>query len=189
MKRQSTVDVLRLLPALFRYNDAAKFVKNPNVFLTRALKSGYVSRIVRGVYYNTFRDAPSVEEVACYLRTPSYISCEWALNYHNVLLQVPTVCTVITLSTSVGSRSKVSYRNVVIEYSKISEKLFFGFEPVKGFNIAAPEKAVLDMLHLRGHIMVADELELDQLDRERLKDFSSLYPASVQKKADALNYE
>jgi predicted transcriptional regulator of viral defense system len=186
MKRQRKIDVLRVLPALFRYEDAAKFTKNPNVFFTRALKAGYVIRIVRGVYYNTFKDKPPVEEVACYLRTPSYISCEWALNYHNVLLQVPTVCTVITLSTSVGERSKVYYKDVVIEYSKISERLFFGFEPRKGFNIATPEKAVLDTIYLRGQIPFIDELELAQLNMARLKDFSNLYPVSVQKKASAL---
>jgi len=189
MKRQRKVDVLRVLPALFRYEDAAKFTENPNVFLTRALKAGYVIRIVRGVYYNTFKGAPLVEEVACYLRTPSYISCEWALNYHNVILQVPTVCSVITLSTSVGERSKVYYKEVVIEYSKISEKLFFGFESGKGFNIATPEKAVLDTIYLRGHIPFIGELELANLDMLKLKEFSNMYPVSIQKKAGALKYE
>lgn len=186
MKRQRTIDILRVLPALFRYGDIGKFTENPNVLLTRALKAGYVIRIVRGAYYNTFKEAPSVEEVACYLRTPSYISCEWALNYHNVLLQVPTVCTVITLSTSVGERTKVHYKNVVIEYSRISEKLFFGFEPGKGFNIAVPEKAVLDTLYLRGHVPFIDELELANLDMAKLKEFSNVYPVSVQKKANVL---
>jgi predicted transcriptional regulator of viral defense system len=186
MKRQRKIDVLRVLPALFRYEDAAKFTKNPNVFLTRALKSGYVIRIVRGVYYNTFKDEPLVEEVACYLRTPSYVSCEWALNYHNVILQVPTVCTVITLSTSVGERSKVYYKDVVIEYSKISERLFFGFEPGKGFNIATPQKAILDTIYLRGQIPFIDELELANMDITRLKEISKMYPMSVQKKANAL---
>ena len=186
MKRQKTIDVLRFLPALFRYGDVAKFTQNPNVFLTRALNAGYVARIVRGIYYNTFKDAPSVEEVGCYLRTPSYVSCEWALNYHNVLLQVPTVCTVVTLSTSVGERSKVRYRDVTIEYSKISEKLFYGFEMNKGFNMAVPEKALLDTLYLRDHLPFIDELELSQLDMIRLKDFLKTYPASIQKKASEL---
>jgi predicted transcriptional regulator of viral defense system len=189
VKRQKTVDILRALPGLFKYADASKFTENPNVFLTRALKAGYVARISRGTYYNTFKEPLSVEEVACYLRTPSYISCEWALNYHNVLLQVPTVCTVITLSTSVGERARVHYKNVVIEYSKISERLFFGFEPAKGFNIAVPEKAVLDAVYLRSHIPFVDELELARLDMAKLKEFSEKYPLSVQKKVDALNRE
>jgi hypothetical protein len=189
MRRQRTVDILKVLPTLFRYWDVAKFTKNPNVFLTRAVKAGYLIRVSRGAYYNTFREAPSVEEVACYLKTPSYISCEWALNYQNILLQVPTVCTVITLSTSVGERSKVYYKDVVIEYSKISERLFGGFEPLKGFNMAFPEKALLDTLYLRGHVPFIDELELAHLDMVKLKEFSDKYPVSVQKRAGALKKE
>jgi hypothetical protein len=186
MKKQKAVEVLRFLPSLFRYNDIVKLVSNPNVFLTRALHADYVTRIVRGVYYNTFKESPGVEEVACFLRTPSYISCEWALNYHNVILQVPVVCTVITLSTSVGERYKVRYKDVIIEYSKISEKLFFGYLTMGKFNIAAPEKALLDTIYLRGRIPFADELELNNLDIKKLMDLSKFYPLSVQKKAGIL---
>jgi hypothetical protein len=186
VKKQKTVEILRIFPALFRYADVAKFVSNPNVFLTRALKAGYVARIARGVYYNTFKDSPNVEEVACFLRTPSYVSCEWTLNYHNVIFQVPVACTVITLSTSVGERNKVYYKGTVIEYSKISEKLFFGYETREGFNIAIPEKALLDTIYLRGHIPFEGELELENLDITKLIDLSKLYPLSVQKKVSML---
>lgn len=186
MKRQKAAEVLKFLPALFRYADVAKFVSNPNVFLTRAVKTGHVARIARGVYYNTFKEAPRVEEVACYLRTPSYISCEWALNYHGVILQVPVVCTVITLSASVGKRNKINYRGVVIEYSKISEDLFSGYEVKEGFNMATPEKALLDTLYLRGNIPFADELELDRLDIAKLKALAESYPKSVQRKIGTL---
>ena len=189
MKKQKTVYVLMSLPALFRYADAAKFISNPNVFLTRALKAGRVARIVRGVYYNTFKDVPRVEEVACYLRTPSYISCEWALNYHGVILQVPVVCTVITLSTSVGERNKVHYKGVVIEYSKISEKLFYSYEVREGFNIATPEKALLDALYLRRRIPFVDELEHDKLDITQLIFLAKSYPIPVQKKISIFKQE
>ncbi|MBU4074646.1 MAG: type IV toxin-antitoxin system AbiEi family antitoxin domain-containing protein, partial [Proteobacteria bacterium] len=88
--------ILQQLPQLFRYADVEKFTGNANVFLTRALKSGMVGRIARGVYVNAFlKNRPEIEEVACFLRTPSYISCEWALNRHGVLLQSPVVCTVL----------------------------------------------------------------------------------------------
>lgn len=186
MKRQKTVEALRFLPSLFRYADAAKIVSSTNVFLTRALKAGYIERIVRGVYYNTFKEVPKVEEVACFLRTPSYVSCEWALHYHNVILQVPVVCTAITLSQSVGERNKAHYRGLIIEYSKIAEKLFFGFETIEGFNIATAEKALLDTLYLRSRIPFIGELELDNLNMTKLKQLSKVYPKAVQKRVDAL---
>lgn len=95
-----TLRVLQELPALFRYADVRKFTANANVFLTRALANGLVARVSRGTYVNSFlKGFPPVEEVGCFLRSPSYISCEWALNRHGATLQAPTVCTVITLST------------------------------------------------------------------------------------------
>jgi len=187
VKRQKLVEVLKFLPALFRYADAAKFVSNPNVFLTRALKAGHVGRITRGVYYNTFKEAPKVEDVACFLRTPSYISCEWALNYRGVILQVPTICSVVTLSPSVGKRNKINYRGVVIEYSKISERLFFGYDVMEDFNMAIAEKALLDAVYLRKSIPFADELEAGNLDMAKLTTMSESYPKSIQKEINRLS--
>jgi len=184
--RQRSVDVLRKLPGLFRYADVAKFVSSPNVFLTRALKAGYVERIARGFYYNAFREPPGIEEVASALRTPSYISCEWALNYHNVILQSPTVCTAITLSASVGRRNRVSYRGVTIEYSKIAERLFFGFETFEEFNMATPEKALLDTVYLRRRLPFAGELELGAVDMGKLLDMAEAFPRSVRERVKGL---
>ena len=74
-----------------------------------------------GVYVNVFlKNRPEIEEVACFLRTPSYISCEWALNRHGILLQSPVVCTVLTLSTAVGSARNVQYGGVTIEFSHLA---------------------------------------------------------------------
>jgi hypothetical protein len=81
----TAVSILRQLPPLFRYADVGKFTGNANVFLTRAQAKGLVERVARGVYINRLREAkPGIEEVATFLRTPSYISCEWALNRHGV---------------------------------------------------------------------------------------------------------
>jgi len=188
-KRKKTVDILRFLPSLFRYADASKLTSNPNVFLTRALKAGYLIRIMRGVYFNTFKEMPSVEEVAGYLRTPSYISCEWALNYHNIILQVPSVCTVITLSSAVGVRNKVVYRETVIESSRVSEKLFYGFETREGLNIASPEKALLDTVYLRKHVPFPGELELENIDMTKLRHYSEMFPKTVKSKIKVITAE
>jgi len=186
-KQVKTVDVLRKLPALFRYADVAKFVANPNVFLTRAHGAGYVSRLIKGVYLNLFmREMPPVEAVACFVRWPSYVSCEWALNYHGVILQSPQVCTAVTLSGAVGARNRVEYQGVVIEYSHMSDSLFWGFEKNKGFNMAAPEKALLDTVYLRKSVPFFDELEMENLDMSALQDMACRFPASTQKRLEPL---
>jgi len=146
----TAVEILRQLPHLFRHADAAKYTGNVNVFLTRAQARDLVAQVMRGVYLNRLREpVPEIEEVACFLRTPSYVSCEWALNRHGVLLQSPTVCTVLTLETSVGASRNVRFGNVTIEFSKIAPRLFTGYEGKDGYNLAIPEKALLDTVHLR----------------------------------------
>jgi hypothetical protein len=176
----TSISILKQLPPMFRYADVEKYTANANVFLTRAKARGLVERVARGVYLNTLREArPCIEEVACFLRTPSYVSCEWALNRHGVLLQAPTVCTVLTLQTAVGQSRNVTIGGVTIEFSRIAPRLFNGYEVKDGYNLAIPEKALLDTIHLRRRVPFADELETDRLDQEKLFELAEAFPAVV----------
>jgi len=181
----TSVEILRQLPSLFRYADVEKFTGNANVFLTRAQSKSLVTRIAGGVYLNALREpAPGIEEIACFLRTPSYISCEWALNRHGVLLQAPTVLTVLTLSTSVGPSRNVVSGGVTIEFSRIAPKLFTGFEAKEGYNLATPEKALLDTIYLRKRVPFPDELDFDAVDRKKLVRLAEPFPAVVRKRLE-----
>lgn len=183
----TSVNILRQLPNLFHYADVEKFTGNANVFLTRALAKGFVERVARGVYINRLREGePSVEEVACFLRTPSYISCEWALNRHGLILQSPVVCTVLTLDTAVGAARNIRFGGITIEFSRIAPRLFNDFETRDGFNMALPEKALLDTIYLRQHIPFADELDLDNIQKDKLMSLSELFPAIVRKRLEAM---
>ena len=187
----STFDTLQALPQLFRYADLRKFTGNANVFLTRARERGLITRLTRGVYLNTrLKGDPSLEEAACFIRTPSYISAEWALHLHGILLQAPTVCTVLTLSTAVGVRRNLLRNGVTIEYSHISTRLYYGFETRDGFHLALPEKALLDAVYIRRTVPFADELEMDLLDIDRLRQMARSFPLRVRTAIDRLcNHE
>lgn len=179
----TAVSILRQLPPMFRYADVEKFTAGANVFLTRAQAKGLVERMARGVYLNLLREArPGIEELACFLRTPSYISCEWALNRHGLILQSPTVCTVLTLQTAVGRARDISAGGITIEFSRIAPRLFTGFEGKDGYNLALPEKALLDTVYLRKRVPFADELDLDVLDKEKLAQMAEPFPASVKER-------
>jgi len=178
----TAVKILQKLPQLFRYADVEKYTGNANVFLTRALQNGLIERIARGVYINAFlKNRPQIEDVGCFLRTPSYISCEWALNRHGILLQSPLVCTVLTLSTAVGSARNILYGGMTIEFSHLAARLFTGFETRDGFNLALPEKALLDTIYLRKAIPFRDELELARLDRRKLERLANSFPMQTRK--------
>ena len=184
--KRAMVDVLRKLPApLFRTADAAKLASDDNMFLYRASRSGYLKRICNGVYWNLLfhPEPPKVEQVACFARGPSYISGEWALNYHGLLLQVPRVCTAVTLHPGTGKRNRIRYEGYVIEYSRLKETLYLPEEilVLDGILMASAEKALLDAAYLRHKIPFADELEKDLLDLGRLSRLTPRYPASVQR--------
>jgi len=176
----STIDILLALPALFRSTDLLKYTGNANVFLTRALERGYINRLTRGVYVNSRMKAePALEEAASFIRTPSYISAEWALHLHGVIIQAPSVCTVVTLSTAVGVSRNLNWRGVTIEFSHISDKLYFGFEMKDGYNLATAEKALLDCIYYRHAVPFADELELEELDMNILQKMALSFPVRV----------
>ena len=79
-EERSTPKRLKLLPVLFRKQDAEKVTPHVGMFLSRAVRKGLIHRLNRGNYINSFLYGfPGVEEVACFLRPPAYISCEWAL--------------------------------------------------------------------------------------------------------------
>ncbi len=171
---------LKQLPALFRKQDAEKVAPHTAMFLTRAVKKELIYRIIRGHYVNSFLYGfPSVEEVACFLRPPAYVTCEWAMNYHGVSLQVPATCTVATLSTAVGRNRNIAYQGVTIAFSRISPALFTGFAAVDKFYVATPEKALLDTLYYRKRIPAHDELEWDEVDAGALAELAAKYPKSV----------
>jgi predicted transcriptional regulator of viral defense system len=188
----SMTDVLRCLPVpLFTAADAAKFISSENVFLFRAARKGYIQKIANRIYWNVLfsPQAPSVEQVACFARQPSYISGEWALNYHGVLLQVPTVCTAVTLSSAVGRRNKIIYHEFTIEYSHIQERLFLPDQILNldGVLMATAEKALLDSLYLRHRVPQRGELELDGLDPNRIRSLAAFFPPSVVRRMEKLN--
>ena len=185
--KQSTIEILKQLPILFRKVEVEKWVDHASIFLSRAAKKGWVHRLSRGYYVNAFlKGWPVAEEVGCFLRTPAYISGEWALHKHGLLLQVPQTCTVITLQSSVGQSRSVEYQGITFEFSRIVSTLFFGFTREGRYDLATPEKALLDLLYLRGQIPFTDELELSEVDFERLHQFSKAFPKTVEKKISLL---
>jgi hypothetical protein len=86
----------------------------------------------------------------------------------------------------VGQSRAVQYQNITFEFSRIAAALFFGFTRRGGYDLATTEKALLDLLYLRGQIPLADELELSDVDFQRLDEFSKSFPKTVQKKISIL---
>ncbi len=184
MAKRSMIEIMKNLPLLFRKVDAEKWTEGASVFLNRAIRKGWVYRIQRGYYVNSYlKGWPEVEETGCYLRAPAYVSGEWALHAHGILLQVPQVCMIITLQGSVGRSRTVRYQEIMLEFSRIAPPLFFGFERRGKYDLATPEKALLDLLYLRGRIPLPDELELSELDFKNSFVFPKSFPEQSRRRS------
>jgi len=146
--------------------------KGLEVELHRLVSSGLVTRVARGWYGNPY-SPPSIEEIAMVLRSPSYISMEYALGHHGILSQIPfTITLVSTLPIYTFTTDRTTF-----EYHQISPALYMGYvTDDRGISIASPEKALLDLIHIRlgrGHTQeslasLTGDMHMDLLDLESL---------------------
>ena len=114
----------------------------------------------------------SIEEIALIVYPPCYISLEWALFKQNIIDQAPYQCTCITTKKP----KIIKTPNGTIEYKHIKRELFFGYNNKL---IAYPEKALLDLIYYKRH---RDKtINLEDLDKKKLKEYAKKYPKSVQK--------
>ena len=145
--------------------------------LTRWCKKGVLVRIAGGIYapYGTEID---VLKIANQMYYPSYLSFESALSKYGILSQVPYTLTFATPKKT----KKMILNEVEVEFTKLSDKYFFGYTFENGINIAIPEKALVDCLYLvsKGkRIMNVDELYLKNIDKEKLIEISKVFPKNT----------
>lgn len=115
------------------------------VELVRMVKKGLLSKLTNGFYANPF-SYPSLDQIAMYLKKPSYISLEKALNIHGIIPQTVYTYTLVT----VNSPHTYSVNRNIFEYHHIQLSYFFGFQKSnQNIYLADPEKALLDFLYFR----------------------------------------
>ncbi len=153
--------------------------RSVRVELSRLAARGLIERISKGLYANPY-NRPSPEEVAMVLRSPAYISLEAALARQGILSQSPTTLTLVT--TDLPYTFHALQRT--FEYHHIQRPYFTGFRHEGSFDMAHPEKALLDLIYLRfcrtreldeqRTRSLIDDMDLGLLDRRRLRRYVRL---------------
>jgi len=121
------------------------------VQLYRWTKSGKLISLRRSMYafaepYRRVEINPAALANALY--RPSYLSCQWALSYCDIIPEA------VFVHTSVSTRVARSFRNALSDfnYRHIKADAFFGYKPVvderENVLVGEPEKALLDLWHL-----------------------------------------
>ncbi|KKR21595.1 MAG: hypothetical protein UT50_C0006G0009 [Candidatus Moranbacteria bacterium GW2011_GWA2_39_41] len=113
------------------------------------LKKGYLKKIKHGLYVLAkVKDEINPMVLAEKIYEPSYLSLEFALNYHGIIPDIPGTYTSVTSRTT--KYFKNSFGNFT--YQKIKAEFFTGYEARSeknvSFNIATPEKALVDYVYL-----------------------------------------
>lgn len=139
----------------------------------RWTKKGLLIRLRQGYY--TFPEYKSKPGFTLFFANriyrPSYISLHTALAFYGLIPEA------VVQVTSVSSLKTAGFKNSTgeYEYKNVREELMFGYDvkPLtdgKSFQIASPEKALLDLLYLYPFYNTEKELENLRLDLDLIKD-------------------
>jgi predicted transcriptional regulator of viral defense system len=132
-------------------------------------EKGYIKKIVKGYYVfsETILNESVLFEIANKIYAPSYISFEMALSFYHLIPE--GVYTITSATGRCTHRFKTSAGEFI--YRTLKPNLFFGYNIIeydtdKHFNMASPEKAILDYLYLNSHLKRLDDFESLRINRD-----------------------
>ncbi|MFZ2897419.1 MAG: hypothetical protein WA004_02280 [Saprospiraceae bacterium] len=162
---------------VFSTKDIAKECPGFNyVNLVNWQEKGYLIKL-RNTWY-AFPEMLQSEDdlyfVANQLHRPSYISLETAFRFYNWIPESVFTITSITTAKPAEWRTPVGH----FSYRSIKPRLFFGYLTAKGknadFNIATPEKTLLDLLYFHPEYAEYDDFEGLRLNKEEISGMLNL---------------
>lgn len=145
---------------------------NPDDFISRMVQRGELIRLKNGFFLiaEKIEESPvPYEQIANLLYGPSYISFEWALSYYKM---IPEGVYVVTSASA--TRSKTFNTPVgTFDYIYLSHHRYaIGIDQKENeagrFLIATPEKALVDLIHLKSKNLNANDLLVDLIESRRI---------------------
>lgn len=140
--------------------DTLSGYSNPACRLQRLVRDGVYTPVVRGLYESDPHTPPHF--LASAIRSPSYISFEWALSHYGM---IPEEVRAVTSATCATSRSKVyctpfgtfTYRDVPARVFRFGAR--FNLEEGYSWWLATPEKALCDMVYVKPAVRSLGDME------------------------------
>jgi len=150
--------------------------------LSRQAERGLVEHVGSKIYFNRLALEASPKDLVNVLRTRAYISLDSALREYGISTQSPRVLTCVTVERPYEFRGD----SIAIRYRGISPRLYWGFKEKEtrysSYQIAEPEKALLDWIYLKlqdGVEPTLDELDFSHLKRSKLVEYARRFPGTV----------
>ena len=173
----------------FGYEEIARVrgisLSSAKVTASRYVRQGLLLRLKKNLY--VLREVWKASDKEDKFRfanlgqSPSYVSLMTALDYYEITTQMQQD---FFESVALKRTKEIQVDGSVFRYTKINEKLYFGFKREKGFFIASPEKALLDAFYLMSYGRYAldlSALDADKLDGQMMKRLSRKFPLKTRK--------
>jgi len=162
---------------VFRLKDVAMLTgetsfNSLNMKLNYYVRTGRLHNPRKGIYC---KQNPDLQELACRIFTPAYISLEYVLQQAGVIFQYDSRLTVVSYLSR-----EITIDNKTFSFRKIKNELLLSPQGIvqKGnlFTIATPERAFLDMLYLNGSIYFDN---LHPLKMELIEQILPIYNSQI----------
>jgi predicted transcriptional regulator of viral defense system len=182
--KQKTEDLPYFETKELRLILGSDFTATTLVNLKNWVNKGHLIMLRRGLYVIT-EATKKVDSMvfATKIYSPSYISMEMALSFYGIIPEA--VFTVTSVTTRKTKEFKTSLGN--FSYQRIKKEAFGGYETKNSgnfsFNLALPEKAVVDFLYLNRNILNGEQKQLQgyrfnedfKFDAKKLLNFAKVF--------------
>ena len=122
---------------------------------------------IRNTWY-TFSDVLKNEAdlflISNLMRRPSYVSLETALRYYNWIPESVFSITAVTTQKPTSWNTPLGK----FTYHSFQPRMFWGYQVAEGFNIADPEKTLIDWLHFNSNKIETADFEGMRFNRDEI---------------------
>jgi len=159
----------------------------------KMVRNGWLVRVKRGFFAIANLESHSFSNIsplaiAQVLVPGSYVSFEFALNYHGHFDQLPAKVT----SVSISNTKRYEFQNTDYLFVKAKRAMINGFKEIaiegQHARVAELEKSLLDILHFRRDSYTVDLLlekfkeSNDEIDAQKMTGFAEDYPIALRRR-------
>lgn len=166
--------------------------ESARVSANRYVNQGLLVKLKRNIYVTKEKwkilERDEKFALANLVQVPSYISLMTALDYHEITTQIQRD---FIESIAVKRTKEKAVENTIFTFTKIQPNLYFGFERMKDFFIAVPEKAFLDALYLTSlgrYSFDVASLDFNKLDEYKVRKLGKRFPSKTKRLLDINEY-
>ena len=163
--RTAYIENQNLIPLLADYT-------NPYACISRLVEKGELIRLKNGFFAIAAKleNAPvPYEQIGNLLYGPSYISIEWALSHYGM---IPEGVYVVTNASSIRPKSFKTplgtFDYIYLCHSRYAIGIDQKENSAGRYLIATPEKALVDLIHLKSKHLSAKDLLVDLIEGRRM---------------------